>query len=335
MCARHGSVGKAEKAREIIKKFPTLSKKHLGELLHKQNPIIFKDAEDGRSSIRTVTGSSGKKSKKEYIQSEDYIGKLKIPEGHINDFSQYVLKSKVIGLMSDIHFPAHNKKAIEIALKKFLEIKTDTIILNGDTLDCYALSSFDRDPTQDGIKKEIDLLCNFLYELREMFPKAKLIFKFGNHCERFERIMMKKVPELYGFACFELDNLIKIQYRALFNRDLVMDFVTRKRVIKAGHLSIIHGHEFGESVFSPVNAARGFFMRAMTSVIGGHQHQTSSHISRDLNGKITGAWSTGCLCDLNPRYRPINKWNLGFATVTLTGDDFVVNNYSIINNKIV
>ena len=46
-------------------------------------------------------------------------------------------------------------------------------------------------------------------------------------------------------------------------------------------------------------------------------------------------WSTGCLCDLHPRYMPLNKWNHGFAIVDLdTAGGFSVRNFRIIDGKV-
>lgn len=41
-------------------------------------------------------------------------------------------------------------------------------------------------------------------------------------------------------------------------------------------------------------------------------------------------WSTGCLCDLRPEYARINKWNHGFAAVTVHDDgSFDVSNQRV------
>jgi len=46
-------------------------------------------------------------------------------------------------------------------------------------------------------------------------------------------------------------------------------------------------------------------------------------------------WSTGCLCDMHPRYQPLNEWNHGFTIVeTDNRGNYQVNNYKIINNEI-
>ncbi len=323
---------KAQKARDLIAEFPHTSKKELGKILFARNPILFKDEEDGRDSIRKVTDAHG--TSRREMQSKDYKGPLSIPRGDINDFSHYKVTGEKIGMLYDVHMPYHDFDALSIAVEDLQRQKVDTIILGGDILDCYQISSFNREPDKMGIKYEIDMVCNFLHDLKKL--KAKIIFKFGNHSERFENFIIKKAPELWGIECFQLDNLIRIQYQSIFNEPLECDFVKNKRIMDIGHLAAIHAHEFGESAFSPVNAARGFYLRAKANVIGGHQHQTSEHTESNINGKIVGAWSVGCLCDLHPKYRPINKWNHGFAIVKQFKDgSFEVHNKKIIDGKIV
>jgi hypothetical protein len=55
-----------------------------------------------------------------------------------------------------------------------------------------------------------------------------------------------------------------------------------------------------------------------------------------MNGKIITTWSVGCLCELNPAYMPLNRWNNGFAMVELdsNGEDFYFHNKRIYKGKI-
>ena len=136
-----------------------------------------------------------------------------------------------------------------------------------------------------------------------------------------------KAGELDGVDEFKLEEIIKSRAEGI-------DVISDKRIIKAGDLNIIHGHEFGGSVFSPVNIARGLFLRAKVSAMQGHNHQTSEHTESNMNGKITTTWSLGCLSELHPAYLPINKWNHGFAIVDVFGDEFEVRNKRIHKGKV-
>jgi len=117
--------------------------------------------------------------------------------------------------------------------------------------------------------------------------------------------------------------------------ELNITFIPDKQIIHAGKLTILHGHELGASVFSPVNIARGLFLRAKDSALCGHHHQASEHTEPNINGKITTCWSVACLCELHPDYMPINKHHHGFAHVrVLDTGEFEVSNYRIVNGKI-
>jgi hypothetical protein len=135
-----------------------------------------------------------------------------------------------------------------------------------------------------------------------------------------------KAGELAGIDDFELGNIIKARAEGI-------EIIADKRIMKAGELNIIHGHEY-PGAFSPVNIARGLFTRGKVSAMQGHNHQTSEHTEADMNGKITTTWSLGCLSELHPLYMPLNKWNHGFAFVEIDGDEFQVQNKRIYKGKV-
>jgi len=301
------------------------SKKKLSEIIHNRHPDLFSSPDMARTTIRSITGSLGNKIAKKELRVE-WNG-FKLPEPEKNNYSKVHVNEKRIGILSDIHFPYQDRKALDTAVHHLIEFKPSCIILNGDTLDCYHLSSFDRNPKNRSFKHELDVLRNFCIQLRELFPTERIIFKLGNHEERYERTILKQVPQLIELELFSFKEVIRA-------RDFNIEVVDNKRIIKAGHLNIAHGHEFSKGFVAPVNPARGYYMKAKSNVIAGHNHRTSEHQEKTLNDKSIGAWSTGCLSELNPGYMPINSWNHGFATVENNGADFRVNNMKIIKGKI-
>ena len=104
--------------------------------------------------------------------------------------------------------------------------------------------------------------------------------------------------------------------------------------MKLQSLNIIHGHEFSGGFFSPVNIARGLFLKANATAIQGHNHQTSENSITTINGDLITTWSTGCLCELHPAYMPFNKWNWGFAYIEQNKDTFEVLNKKIRKGKV-
>ena len=114
-----------------------------------------------------------------------------------------------------------------------------------------------------------------------------------------------------------------------------IEIVESRQMMKVGKLHVIHGHELGRSVFSPVNPARGLYLKAKKSALCAHYHQTSEHVEKNLDDKIESCWTIGCLCYMKPDYSPVNKWNHGFAEIVEDDGMYAVKNYKIVNGKVV
>jgi predicted phosphodiesterase len=300
----------------------------LARLLYKDSPLRFKDVEGARTAVRTVRGQNGDR-KRGYMSDKSQF----IDEGSKNPYNlpvsdetvwePYVLTGQRIFMLSDVHVPYHNIPALTAAITWAKKRNPDTILLNGDTIDFYMISRFGKDPKKRSFGGELQAFAELIAALRSEFPSARIIFKDGNHEERYNHFLYAKAGELLGVEEFSLENLLR-------RRAGDIEYVTNKRIIKAGDLNIIHGHEFSGGVFSPVNIARGLFLKAKVSAIQGHNHQTSEHTETDMNGRITTTWSVGCLSDLHPEYMPMNKWNHGFAFIEVQANgDFQVHNKRI------
>lgn len=325
-------INKSKIAKEIIQEFSKeginkYSKKKLSEILHKRHPDLFSSSEDARYIIRQVTGSAGDKNRKTIKTQIEWNG-FNIPEPEQEEYEKVIIDEKKIAILSDIHFPYYHKNSLTLAIKQSIKFESDCIILNGDIIDVYHLSSFEKDVKKRSFKYELDMLKNFFVELRKIFPKQRIIYKIGNHEERYERFILQRVPEFLDMELLSFENVIEAKRFGI-------EVVTNKRIMKVGELNVIHGHELRSGIISPVNIARGFFMRTKSSTLGGHHHRTSEHIEQDLNGNIIGCFSTGALCQLTPAFQPINSWNNGFALVENFGKEFHVRNLKIINDKVV
>ena len=322
-------MSKVNIARDYREKYgwdmPTLK---LARIIYNDNPLSFSSVDHARTSLRSIENKLGKKNN--IITTKDMptrpTNPYNLPESDEAIYQHYDLKAKRLLVLSDIHIPYHNIEALTCAFDFAKGEKPDAILLNGDTLDFFGLSRFSKDPKARSFAHELKTFKEFMDILKKTFD-AKIYFKIGNHEERYFHFLWMKAHEIVGVEEFELENIIKSRAEGI-------EIIKDKRIIKAGDLNIIHGHEFGGSVFSPVNIARGLFLRGKVSAMQGHNHQTSEHTESDMNGNITTTWSVGCLCELNPAYLPINRWNRGFSIVDIDGQDFDVRNKRIHKGKI-
>jgi predicted phosphodiesterase len=233
-----------------------------------------------------------------------------------------------VGVLSDIHVPYHDETALRAAVDHLQGEKVDALLLNGDWADFYSISRHEKNPKHRNFKNELHAGRELLKWLRQEFPDARFVAKLGNHEERWEKWLWEHAPEISDDPIMGIDNWYG------FER-LGIDLVADKRIVLAGALPILHGHEKGNGISSPVNQARGAFMRLHHTVLEGHGHRTSTHSEPDMMGRETVCFSTGCLCDMRPAYARLNKWNHGAAVVTVHADrTFDVENFRIQAGKV-
>jgi predicted phosphodiesterase len=312
---------------KLLAVFPNLPSHQLARMIYKENPTVFPNQEAVRNAIRYRRGAIGKAHRETVNLEAPTTPARSIPKSCVREWSPFIMDGvDKVAILSDIHVPYHTEEAIECAVKRAKKQEVDGIILNGDTIDCHALSQFIRDPRARSFKQERETTNELLAYLREQFPHQRIIWRDGNHEDRFKAYMMQKAPEVYDEKFFSIDKLLNFE-------DLDIEYVTDKRIIMLGGLAVMHGHEFHKGFAPPVNPARGAYLKAKQSVMVGHHHRTSEHTETALDGTMTTTWSVGCLSDLHPAYSPYNSYNHGSAIVTLDGNYYEVANYRIVNGR--
>lgn len=319
---------RGEIVKEYLRKFPSVSSKKLSETIAKEVPELELTPEAARKIIRYYRGADGEHSRRN-IKAENYMPKIDVPPGEPENYEPYILPADSYPIIvgADAHVPYHDKRAVDTFIERARAIKAKTIVLLGDWLDFYTLSVFLKDPRMRDVAGEIETFKTILGIMREACPEARIIYKLGNHDERWNDYIMRNAPMLYHMAEVHLENVLGLD-------DLKIEIVQNKRVLKADHLHLIHGHEYRFAISNPVNPARGLYLRAKKSALCGHFHQPSDHTESAINGDIVTCWSVGCLCGLHPQYMPLNKWAHGFAEIEGGGGFFDVRNRRIIGGKL-
>lgn len=314
-------------AEELCQKYPEHSNLGLAKKLRADHPECYSSVERARDYVRMIRGVHGKKHRPSATQprAKGKAGtKPKLPPSFEEAWTPFDLGSGIkIGVMSDAHIPYHVSIAVESAVAYLKKQKPDVLLINGDWCDFYQISRWQKDPGKRRFVEEVKVIKQSLEWLRHEFPKARIVFKEGNHEERFSAYVFNRAPEIFDVPCMLLPQFLELKKYGI-------EHVDELRPVMAGKLPVLHGHELGATLFSPVNPARGAFLRTHHTVLVGHSHQTSGHADCDMMHKETFVWSTGCLCGLNPRYRVINRWNHGFAFVEVSKDgSFDVSNLRI------
>jgi predicted phosphodiesterase len=231
-----------------------------------------------------------------------------------------------VGILSDVHVPYHSEMAVRAAVEFLKGESLSGILLNGDIADFYAISRYTKDPTQRDFKGELDAVRAFLAYLRQEFPEIPIVYKEGNHENRWQSWLWQHAAEISDDPRMSLVAWLDLGKHGI-------EWVEDQRPVMLGKLPVLHGHELPKGMAAPVNVARGAFLRTLSTVLVGHSHRTSNHAESDMWHSETGCWSTGCLCDLRPDYARINRWNHGFAVATVhKGGAFDVNNYRVMRD---
>lgn len=230
-------------------------------------------------------------------------------------------------IISDLHIPHHDNKAVEVALKEGMRRKVNLVLINGDLGDGAELSRHEHLETPAQFRHEIATIDEFLGHLRQRFKKARIIFKKGNHDIRLAKFIHNRAKVFEGLPGVNLESMIRAENHGV---EVIDDI----RLIRLGKLFVVHGHEFkGGSTVAP---ARWLLNKAKDVALCGHWHRTDFHQGRTIGGYTEAAWTTGCLCHLKPRWHPFNDWNHGFAIPEIFNDgNFHVHNHRMLNGEIV
>lgn len=335
----------AEVAREFCERMPDVATRTIARALHEQRPKLFSTVEKARDHVRLLRGNKGEARRKDAANKSLFrppgkAGAVLMPEPVVESWEPLRIDGPArVGVLSDIHVPYHDKSAVETAVKECKRHKCDVILLNGDTIDFYGISRFEKDPERRTPTQEIRDAVQLMRWIQGQFPKARLIWRDGNHEDRWNRFVWQNAPVLWSLKQVRLDGVLGWEHADQTGNDSTKlerygwEYLTDKRPILAGRLPILHGHEINAN--SPVNPARGAWLKTSHTVLIGHLHTTSQHTQPDLWHDETATWSVGALCGLRPRYAPINRWNHGMALVDVTSDgEFDLRNLRIADGRV-
>lgn len=320
-------------AREIIQQYPDHPARSIARrLVDAANGAIT--LETARSRVRGLLGQQGDRKRRKTTGLERPARSpgqgVAMPVSKAAPWEPY--DPKVVGLwgvLSDIHVPYHSEVALKAAVEHLKSQKIVGLLLNGDIADFYSISRYVKNPANRDFGDELAQVRQLLKWLRQEFPGVRMVYKQGNHEERYQHWLWQHAAELSLQPEMSLDVWLHCNI-------LDIHMVGDQLPVMLGKLPVLHGHEKGKGMSAPVNQARGAFLRLHHTVLEGHGHRTSGHCEPDMWGNEVFCWSTGCLADLRPEYARLNKYNHGFATVDVHEDgSFDVMNLRITKDGVV
>lgn len=342
---RMGLTGKV--ANEYLKENPSMSKRGLAKKMLAEQAPLFTGLSHARTAIRSAIkregdtmGKSAPSLPKGVVEDNDGTAicgqkgftidpTAELPASDAVEWKPFPIDEglRKTLVMADIHIPYQINEVIGEAFKCGENNKIDSIILDGDIIDCYQLSRFLKDPRMRDFAGEMRALNIFLDVLHNRFPKAKIFYKLGNHDLRVDKYIMKDAPGLLNLDCLSIAAMINAVARGVA-------MIADQRRIRYGKLWMLHGDEWRGGMANPVNPARGAWLKTFDNVVTAHLHQATTHSERGISGQSFTDWSLGCMCDLNPPYCRMNKWNWGFGIAEKDGSgNFNYSNYKVSKEK--
>ena len=333
--------GKGDKFTDIVYDYCKLHEympsRTLAKLIAQHIPELYAGRdelsriESIRYRVRLRRNTVGKKARRQQgLRAEKKSMGYIPPSLHSIKKDYEVQQTGQILMVGDIHAPFHDVNAIRTMLDYCVdEYEIKAVIYVGDTMDCPSVSKFSQGPDTPSIQDEIPYVEDILDTFQEAFPKAKHIWKDGNHEMRLPRYLNRCASELASVIKAGAGDLVKVRERG-------MDYVGPLQLIRAGRLFVVHGNEVGINSVG-VNPARSLYLKTRETALCFHLHNTSSHTDKTLKGSFPTCWSAGCLCDLQPDYAPHgNKFNHGFVVQELhESGQFELENMRILNGKVV
>ena len=201
--------------------------------------------------------------------------------------------------------PFHDKRPLELVLRFAKQLKPDGVVLNGDIVDCYSISSHRVDPeemTKSGLSTEIDLAAWLMSQFKGVKER---VWIGGNHESRLYRYVTDKAPLLGLLPSIKFPKLFQLEKYGFGWRDY-------GETIRLGKLLITHGSMVRQH---SAYTAKSHFDKYGMSVLIGHTHRLGVYTHTNIKG-AHGAWENGCLCRLDGLgyvFQP--DWQQGFSVV--------------------
>ena len=225
--------------------------------------------------------------------------------------------AKTTMIIPDVQFPYHDELALSKLLKVAYDHQPDQVIQIGDGIDFPQVSQWSKGTAgeyADTLQQHIDgYRKDVLVPLREVAPKATIVWLEGNHDLRLGEFVRKYAAPLTNLRALEIESLFAL-------KDLDVRYERGPFRIATNTLAV-HGHESGGYCASASAWDAKFARRygSDKSFIFGHTHQpfllTRSY---GYDGKVTPRFTMNAGSIMDPVAATYVKdgavnWQMSFA----------------------
>ena len=230
-------------------------------------------------------------------------------------------------VLSDLHLPFEDTRAVELAAAVADDFKPTHLILNGDVWDAMPVSPFPV-PVRERVRlaEQVDAVSRKLRKLidRLGFADKPVIFIEGNHELWWIRYIQRRAQELEGLPQLTIPSILSLPDNIQYLPHIVgyrsIGQSAAPEVV-AGALHIMHGDtvRLGAQL---VNVARTICMRMGVPTLVGHWHVCQEYLATTYDGRVQAAWASGALVLPRAAYNSGRIAQQGIATVTVSGKTF-------------
>jgi predicted phosphodiesterase len=215
-------------------------------------------------------------------------------------------------VLNDIQFPFHDEKVLALVEEFARDLKPHGIVLNGDIVDCYDISDFDKNPlTQATLDMEAELAIGLMGRLAKVAKERWWIG--GNHEDRLRRFLWKQGDAFKVLGKRATKAAMEaLGFPALFQlKDNGFKWKPYGGSIELGKLMVTHGMMVRSQSAA---SGRAHYERFGSSIMIGHTHRLGIYYRTNVRG-VHAAYENGCLCKLTPEYAQHPDWQQGLSVV--------------------
>lgn len=196
--------------------------------------------------------------------------------------------------------PTHDERALTIARHMCRDLRPDTIVNLGDTVDLAALSRFkpDSDHFNRSLSPAFQRVHDMYAGLRADNPDSRIVEVDSNHNTRLKDFVLKNMPQMYGMKrAGSNDRFPVMTYPYLANLEpLGVEWVSGYGAAEfeyADDLAFIHGTMATAKASTAAKLAQANPDR---NIVQGHAHRAETFHHTTRKGEQLGAYVVGAMC---------------------------------------